>query len=423
MVASAGIAILVFSPAADIIGNSPPPTPLKLCDVTQFFSPKSGGVRRYILEKRRYIERETEDEHHLIVPGERTEHIQEGRLHTFTIASPRVDQTSRYRILLNTAAIRDYLRQAQPDIIEAGDPYHVAWSVLRAGRELRIPVVGFYHSHFPDAYLRTVLKYCGPFIRDVVLAYAEDYIVRLYGQFAATLVPSAHLRGLLENWGVGNAVAVKLGVDTEAFTPGPKDTALRKELGVPEDAFHLLYVGRLAGEKNVATLLKAFSLLRRQGKRNWWLTILGDGPQRRLLPAVREETKALHWHSFVNDNHTLARYYRAADLFVHPGTVETFGLVSLESQACGCPVAGIRGSSMDANIAAGLEMWAPRNTPEELAAAIERFAASDLKSIGTHVAEEVAARFAWPVVLRELWGHYSAAIQRNETRNRSALRR
>ncbi len=278
---------------------------MKLCDVTQFFSPKSGGVRRYLLEKRRYVAEHTEDEHHLIVPGARTGHTREGRLHTFTVASPQVNRTSRYRVLLNTPVVREYLRHARPDIIEAGDPYHLAWSALRAGRELHIPVVGFYHSHFPDAYLRTVLKYCGPFVGTWVLAYAQDYIVRLYSQFAATLVPSDSLRDLLDGWGVPNAVSVKLGVDTGAFRPGPRGPEVRARFGIPEDAFLLLYVGRLAGEKNIVTLLEAFRKLHAAGGRKWWLLVVGDGPLRRLLPAVREETGALQWHSFVNGERRL----------------------------------------------------------------------------------------------------------------------
>ena len=394
---------------------------MKLCDVTQFYSPKSGGVRRYLMEKRRYIVEHTDDEHHLIIPGEKTEYLREGRLHTFTVASPRVDRTSRYRILLNTPAVRGYLRKVRPDLIEAGDPYHLAWSVIHAGKELGVPVIGFYHSHFPDAYLRTLLKYCGSRIRDMGMALARRYIVRLYSRFDATLVPSEKLSALLREWGVPGAVPVKLGVDTRAFTPGqgpdPKDWELRRKLGIPDDAFLLLYVGRLAGEKNVATLLPAFELLKQreegEGGRKYWLAILGDGPLRRLLPAVRKRTRALYWHSFVSGSDELARYYRAADLFVHPGTVETFGLVALETQACGLPLVGIRGSSMDANITAGLDLWSQKNTPEDLAAAIVRGAGADLPALGALVAERTAAKFSWPVVFGEMWGHYRDVIARH----------
>ena len=82
------------------------------------------------------------------------------------------------------------LDDIRPDIIESGDPYHLAWTALRAGTQLHAPVFGFYHSHFPEAYLRTALKYGGRWLRDAVLSYAEDYIVKLYSQFTATLVPS-----------------------------------------------------------------------------------------------------------------------------------------------------------------------------------------------------------------------------------------
>lgn len=379
---------------------------MKICDVTQFYSPKSGGVKRYILEKRRYIDAHTQDEHYLIVPGQTTAVAHEGRLHTLTVQSPRVDRTSRYRILLNTKIVRDFLYDLRPDVIEAGDPYHLAWTAQRVGEEMDIPVVGFYHSHFPDAYLRTVLKYGGRWLRDVGMAYAQDYIVRLYSEFEHTLVPSPHLRNLLESWGVPNAVTVRLGVDTETFVPGEKDWEWRRKLEVPDDAFLLLYVGRLARDKNIDTLLDTFLELKQKSSRNYWLVVVGDGPLRRQLPAVRHMTNAVVWRSYVGSSATLARYYRAADLFVHPGVHETFGLVTLESQSCGCPVAGIRGSNMDANVMQCLDLWAHENTPEALKGTIEVMSALDLRTIGQHVAQEVAKRFSWTTVFQHLWQYY-----------------
>lgn len=384
---------------------------MKICDLTQFYSPVSGGVKRYITEKRRYIETHTRDEHYLIIPGERTEHVQEGRLHTLTIQAPRLDPTSRYRLLLNTHRVRDFLEDIRPDVIEAGDPYHIAWTALRAGRELHIPVFGFYHSHFPEAYLRTVLKYGGKWLRDVVLEFAQNYITSLYSQFHGTLVPSAHLRDLLLSWGIANAETVHLGVDTKSFRPGERDEALREELGFSRDALVLLYVGRLAPEKNIGTLLKAFQLVREQTKRDVQLVLIGDGPLRRKLPAVRKATGALHWKSYLDDNDELARYYRMADLFVHPGVHETFGLVALEAQACGLPVAGIHGSYMDANVFAGADYWARQNSPAALASTILKMSQDNLRAMGQSAAAVVHDRFAWPVVLKVLWQHYHEAYE------------
>ncbi|VVM04775.1 partial alpha-1,6-mannosyltransferase, partial [Methylacidimicrobium cyclopophantes] len=146
---------------------------MKICDVTQFYSPRSGGVRRYLGEKQQHVRERTEDEHFLIVPGERTSQQSEGRTHLITIASPKVDRTSRYRILCNVPLVHSILREIRPDIVESGDPYHLAWAILRGARELGIPAVGFYHSHFPDAYLRTACRFGGPPVEKFVLMAAR----------------------------------------------------------------------------------------------------------------------------------------------------------------------------------------------------------------------------------------------------------
>ena len=74
------------------------------------------------------------------------------------------------------------------------------------------------------------------------------------------------------------------------------------------------------------------------------LLVIGDGPQREHLQNLAETNAGGDMVPYCADADELAHYYRAADLFVHPGMEETFGLVALESQACGTPVVGIRGS-------------------------------------------------------------------------------
>lgn len=386
---------------------------MKICDVTQFYSPVSGGVKRYISEKRRHVVEQTRDEHHLIVPGNVTRHEREGRLHLHTIRSPRLDffsrYPSRYRLILNTRLVLDLLDDIRPDVIESGDPYHVAWTALRAGRELHAPVFGFYHSHFPEAYLRTALKYGGNWLRDAVLSYAQDYIVRLYSLFTATLVPSEHLRQVLHGWGVTNTATLNLGVDTAAFRPAPHNNALRDELGLPRDKKILLYVGRLSPEKNIEMLLAAYETLHARHPNTYHLVIVGDGPLRRILPATRHRTGALTWRSYIQDNSQLARYYHAADLFIHPGICETFGLVVLEAQACGLPCVGISGSFMDANVMVGLDQWAQRNDPIDLADAIERFENLDLAALGAEASRLVHSRFSWDQVFTRQWDLYTRA--------------
>jgi alpha-1,6-mannosyltransferase len=365
---------------------------LKLCDVTQFYSPLSGGVKRYVHEKISYLQTcPAENEHVLIIPGEKTEVIAAERSRIYTIRSPLVSRSARYRALLNLRAVGEILEKERPDIIESGDPYQVGWKAASAGRVLSIPVVGFYHSHFPEAYLR------GP--ARVLLGAGQKYVRTLYNRYEATLVPSPQLARVLEEWGVRNVRAVNLGMNAGIFSPTPDDSAeTRSSLGIDPNRKLLLYIGRLAPEKNTSTLFAAFELLTARRPNDFALLVIGDGPQRGSLRQLQARNGHVKWIQYCTDSIELSRFYRAADLFVHPGVQETFGLVALESQACGTPVVGIRGSYMDRIIFHEQEAWARENSAEALADAIEKISGQDLKNMGATAAAVAAERHAWPRV-------------------------
>ncbi|MCA1659114.1 MAG: glycosyltransferase [Verrucomicrobiaceae bacterium] len=381
---------------------------MKVCDLTQFYSPLSGGVKRYVHEKIEYIQRGLpEDEHVLIVPGGKTEVVESERSRIYAIRSPLVSRSSRYRALINLRAVGEILERERPDIIESADPYQVGWKAVSAGKALRIPVVAFYHSHFPEAYLRGAARLLGKRGAKSLMAASRSYVEKLYNRFEATLVPSPRLASVLKEWGVTNVREADLGVNTERFSPIPNDAQqTRSSLGIAARAKLLLYVGRLAPEKNTATLFKAFEILTKRRPPEFHLLIIGDGPQREKLRRLEEQTGNIKWIQYCTDSQELARFYRAADAFVHPGTEETFGLVALESQACGTPVVGISGSQMDRIIFHEQDSWARENTPEALAEAIAEFTAGDLKAMGRVAAKAAAERFAWPRVFERLFCIY-----------------
>lgn len=380
---------------------------MKLCDLTQFYSPLSGGVKRYVHEKINYIQTATNDEHVLIIPGAKTAVVESERSRIYSIHSPLLSRTSRYRALLNLRAVEAVLEQEQPDLIEAGDPYQMAWKAIASGRALRIPVAGFYHSHFPEAYVRSTAKFLGKTATDMVMDAARRYVRKLYNQFEVTLVPSLRLGAVLKAWGVENVRGVDLGVNTEVFRPTPNDSELtRDSLGIEPGRMLLLYIGRLAQEKNTQTLFQSFELLGQRSPRRFHLLVVGDGAQREQLRRLESATGGVTWIPYCTDSAELARYYRAADLFVHPGIQETFGFVTLESQACGTPVVGIRGSYMDRIIFHEQESWARENTAEALSDAIDDWSRKDLHALGTAASSLAEVRHSWPRVFDRLFGIY-----------------
>jgi alpha-1,6-mannosyltransferase len=381
---------------------------LKICDLTQFYSPLSGGVKRYVHEKIAYISScSPHDTHVLIIPGPKTEVTTNGRSRVYSIRSPLVSRSSRYRALLNLRAIEEILDRERPDLIESSDPYQIGWKAIAAGRALRVPVVGFYHSHFPEAYLRGSTKFLGKRGTQRAMKLTRTYVHKLYNRFQATLVPSEKLAELLSDWGVRNVRPVRLGVNTGVFKPVPYDAvATRESLGIDRRQTLLLYTGRLANEKNTQTLFRAFELLRERHQDKFHLLVVGDGPQRNKVQKLQKRIENVSWISYCADSVDLARYYRAADLFVHPGVQETFGLVALESQACGTPVVGIRGSYMDRIICHDQKSWAQKNSPDALADAIEDFSAKKLSALGKTAAGMTERLHSWPRVFEELFCIY-----------------
>jgi alpha-1,6-mannosyltransferase len=390
---------------------------LKIVDLTQFYSPVSGGVKRYLHEKIDYIAKHSPtDQHVLIVPDQKTKVEIRGRSRIYSIRSPLVSRAGRYRALVNLRAVGEILRRERPDIIESGDPYQLGWRAVRSGHALNIPVVGFYHSHFPEAYLRASAKLLGKRAAGRVMKLSRGYVRRLYNRFAATLVASNRLADVLREWGVRNVHVVELGVNIDIFRPDESDREpIRRSLGVDASCKLLLYVGRLAKEKNSANLFKAFAILNERRPNTFHLLVIGEGPQRKRLRQLQERHENISCVRYCAEPHVLAGYYRAADLFVHPGIQETFGLVAVESQACATPIVGIRASSIEDVIFHDCSGWARENSPEALAEAIETFSAKDLSMLGTKAAAVAAKQHAWPRVFdrllciyRELCANYKA---------------
>ena len=378
---------------------------MKVCDLTQFYSPFSGGVKRYLEEKRKYAVANGH-EHLLIIPGDKTSCAETENSRTYSIKSPLVSRTSRYRALLHLGAVQQLLERERPDVIESSDPYQLAWKAISSGCALRIPVVGFYHSNFPEAYLRTTSKFLGETATEIVMEMARTYVRALYNHFKATFVPSAALGQVLGQWGVENVILAELGIDTDIFRPGKDGDATRARMEIPSDRFLLLYVGRLAHEKNVKTLFDAFEILNSTNGGRFHLLVVGDGPLRDQLRELSRGTKAVSWLRYISAQNELAAVYRAADLFVHPSVQETFGLVALEAQASGTPVVGIRGSYMDRIILSDQTHWAEENSPDSLAAAILESKKLDLTQIGEAASQQVAKRYSWRRVFRQMFDIY-----------------
>ncbi|EQD25845.1 glycosyl transferase, group 1 family protein, partial [mine drainage metagenome] len=149
---------------------------MHIVDTTLFYAPHSGGVKRYLHEKRRCLTRMDGLTHTLLVPGTSDALIAGG---IATLACPRLPGRAGYRWPLRRTAWRNALLALAPDVIEAGDPYLPAVASAEAAAQLGVPAVAFAHSDLP----RLLGHYLGtPGVRG-----AEAWLRRLYSRYDAVL--------------------------------------------------------------------------------------------------------------------------------------------------------------------------------------------------------------------------------------------
>lgn len=346
---------------------------MRICDLAQFHSPLGGGVKRYLSDKQHYLAAIPGAHHILIVPSHRDAVTRASTASIYEIKSPRLPGSRSYRMMLSKERIMHAVADARPDLIEVGDPYRTAWIGLQAGRKHNVPVLAYYHSDFPRAIGRTVRRFLGDRLERLVSGPVEKYLVRLYNRMDATVVSSRRLSDILESSGVQRLVHIPLGTDVRTFFPRPSRDRIRTELGLAPGTRLLLFVGRMAREKNIRNLIESLSLLPPEAP-PCHLLLVGDGELHDYVAREAAERPNLTWLPYSESAQRLADFYSAADLFVHAGKYETFGIVALEAQACGTPVLVVReGGVEDAVEGEEPPLFARGGSAAALAAAVHHF--------------------------------------------------
>lgn len=136
-----------------------------------------------------------------------------------------------------------------------------------------------------------------------------------------------------------NFKAISPGIDLEKFKPKNKDLNLLNELRIPQDSKVMLTVCRLSKEKNVETLIKAFSNINDE---KCFLVIVGDGPEKGSLQKLANKLKLNNRIIFTGFRKDVERFYSIADLFILLSTYEGFGHVYLEALSSGVPCIALK---------------------------------------------------------------------------------
>jgi glycosyltransferase involved in cell wall biosynthesis len=248
---------------------------------------------------------------------------------TNDVPLPYLYKSTLYTVptLKSSKVVEDLLSDLKPDLVHASLSLSpLDFALPKICKKLGLPLVSTFHpafEHKPRT-IKSSLQHLPYYLYSSILA-----------KYDSTIVFSKMQQDLLIKLGVpaSRLTIIPNGVDIEKYSPGT--SSLKKDLGCSKI---FIYQGRIATEKNVDSLLKAWKKSA-MGK-DCLLLIMGNGPLLPTLMPLYGEECGIKWLGFIADEHKRIEILRGCDVFILPSLVEGLSLSLLEAMACGlAPIA------------------------------------------------------------------------------------
>jgi alpha-1,6-mannosyltransferase len=311
---------------------------VKIVEISEFYSPTGGGVRRYVEQKLEYAPR-FGHELTIIAPGPetRTERVRGGAI--AWVRSPYLPFDRNYRMFWGAAEVWRILDSISPDLVEGSSPWRGGW--LAANWPGAARRVLFLHldpvAVYPQTFLGDTL---GAARVDRLFGWFWSYLRRLNARFDATIVTNPVMAERFSRFGLTGIETAPFGIERAQFSPAFRNAGTRKEMlaacGLGEDAALLIAIGRHHPEKRLKTIIDAVG--RAQATRPIGLCLVGNGFMRPLVERWASRVPHVHLAGQITDQPRLAAVIASADALVHGSAAETFGLVLAEALCSGTPL-------------------------------------------------------------------------------------
>lgn len=296
---------------------------MRIAFITETYPPEINGVSLTVERTVRFLRKRGHDLD-LIRPSQDHEEPMQQPRQWLTHGLPLPMYPDLRFGLARVASLKRRFEWHQPELVHMATPGPLAWAAMSAAHQLGIPTSTDFRTNF-HAYSR---YYRMAWLSPLILKALRGF----HNRADRTYVPTPAMQKELRMDGFARLEVVGRGVDTTHFHPKQRSDELRQRF-VGRDGILMLYVGRLAGEKNVSLALEAFEAVRTNSLQSA-MVVVGDGPQR---AALQRRHPQAHFVG-MQRGQELARYYASADFFLFPSLTDTFGNVVPEALASGLPV-------------------------------------------------------------------------------------
>ncbi len=385
------------------------PDRLRVAVVTETYPPEINGVANTMRQLVRGLARRGH-EVNLIRPRQgrgQTARDQDAVLETLVPGLPLPGYRGLRFGLPVYSRLRRLWHKWSPDVVYIATQGPLGHAALNAARAREVPAITGFHTQFE--------QYSQHYGLGILMHQISQTLKHFHNRSNATLVPTSELRDQLIDQGFHNVHVFGRGVDTDLFTPARRNLALRAGWGSDAAGLVVLYVGRLAAEKNLDLALECFAAIALQDPSARFV-LVGDGPG---LERLRRDYPSYHFAG-PRVGEELAEHYASGDLFVFPSLTETFGNVVPEAMASGLAVVAFDYAAAHSYI----ERWrngvtVPMDEQSSFVSAALALAADRdrLRALG-HAARRTAEGLDWERVIQGVEDQLRNVIRQRHTAGR-----
>jgi len=385
------------------------------------YAPHVGGVARSI---EAFARQYRELGHRVLIVAPEFDNQQSDEKDVVRISAIQRFNGSDFSVALPVSGLlSDTLDAFQPDIVHAHHPFLLGMTALRIARYRQLPLVFTHHTLY-EQYTHYV-----PGDSPVLRRFAIQLVTRYANLADMVFAPSESIASLLLERGVRTPInVVPTGVELPQFCEGD-GAGFRRKMGIPENAFVVGHIGRLAPEKNLQFLATSVARFINAGFTNTananippevHCLVVGTGPSEADIRAIFAQagvTERLHLDG-IQTKQTLADAYHAMDVFAFASTSETQGMVITEAMAAGRPVVALDASGVREVVKDRVNgrLLAEENTTTLVGALQWVAEQSTQKTLAlAQAARETAERYSMPNTANRALDCYQELLKKNAT--------